>query len=190
MWWGRRYVPVVLTTLLVLVGALAGWLWERRGERRVFLRVGTVAFVLALAGFTLRQSWDLHGHDELGGSLAVIDALAEVTEGEDAVVVWQGGSTQASNFAVTPFTWLGLPAISGPPLPTAEGLVALQEALGGGPLYLVADGTEPPRGAASVLEEERRITGAVSVYEQTLETRPEGANAIPVDLTVWRLTPP
>ena len=135
----------------------------------------------------LRQSSDLWGHEEFGGSLGVIEQLEEVADGEDVVFVWEGGSTMGPNFAITPFTWLGLPGLSGPEDPSATTLLALQEALGDRTLYLVADGAEPPPRAAGVLEEERRIVTELSEFEHGLANRPRRARPLPVDLTVWRL---
>ncbi len=185
MWWGRRFVPIVLPTLLVLVGAAAAWLWQRKALGRVV----TVVLVLGMAGYTLRQSSDLWGHEEFGGSVEVVDQLDELVP-EDGVVVWQGGTTHSANFAITPFTWLGLPGISGPPAPTAEGLLALQEALDGRPLYLVTEGEEPGPRLAGALEPVGRITGELSEFEHGFESRPRRARPIPVDLTVWRLNGP
>jgi hypothetical protein len=107
MWWTRRYVPMVVPTLLVLVGVCAAWLWRRRG---IWPAV-TVVGVLLVGGYTFRQSTDVWRHRELGGSLNVIEQLDDALP-DDAVVVWQGGTSQAANFAATPFTWLDLPAVA------------------------------------------------------------------------------
>jgi hypothetical protein len=88
---------------------------------------------------------------------------------------------------MTPFTWLGLPGLTGSPRPTPEGLLALQRALGGRPVYLVADGDEPPPGTASVLEPEAHIVTELGEFEHSFESRPRKNRPIPVDLTVWRL---
>ncbi len=189
MWWTRRYVPMVVPTFLILLGAAAAWFWDRRGDRQRLWRVLTVGLVVLVGGYMLRQSSDLWGHEEFGGSHAVIEALAEVGD-DDAVFVWQGQSPMAPNFAVSPFTWTGRPALSGSPNPTAQELLAVQDALGGRPLYLVADGAEPPPGAADVLVEERRIVGELDEFEHGLANRPRRSRPVPVDLTVWRLEPP
>lgn len=187
MWWGRRYVPMVVPTVLLLAGVAAACLWERRGRRQLLARLGTAAVVLVMAGWMLRQSADLWGHEEFGGSLGVIEQLEDVAAGEDVVFVWEGGSSMGPNFAATPFTWLGLPGLSGPTDPSANTLLALQEALGDRTVYLVADGDQPPPRAAGVLEEERRIVTELSEFEHGLANRPRRARPIPVDLTVWRL---
>jgi hypothetical protein len=187
MWWGRRYVPMVVPTLLLLVGVAVAWLWERRGRGQTLVRVGTAAVVVVMAGWMLRQSSDLWGHEEFGGSLGVIEQLEDVAAGEDVVFVWEGGSTMGPNFAATPFTWLGLPGLSGPIDPSANTLQALQDALGDRTLYLVADGDQPPPRAAEAPEEERRIVTELSEFEHGLANRPRQARPVPVDLTVWRL---
>ncbi len=187
MWWGRRYVPMVLPTLLLLVGVAVAWLWERRGTGRGPVRIGTAVVVLVMAGWMLRQSADLWDHEEFGGSLGVIEQLEAVADDQDVVFVWEGGSTMGPNFAVSPFTWLGLPGMSGPVDPSANTLLALERALGGRTLYLVTDGNEPPPRAAGVLEEERRIVTELSEFEHGLANRPRRARPLPVDLTVWRL---
>ena len=48
MWWGRRYLPTVVPTLLVLVGVAAGLLWARRGSAQTLVRIGTAVVVLVL----------------------------------------------------------------------------------------------------------------------------------------------
>lgn len=186
MWWGRRYVPMVVPTLLILTGVAVAWLWTQ-GNRRNLARVGAVVVVLAMAGWMLRQSSDLWGHREFDGSLAVVEAVDEVIGDEDAIVVWDGSSTLITEFAVTPFTWLDQPGLAGPDRPNAAVLLALQEAMGDRPLYLVSDGAAPPPNAADALVEERRIVGELSQFEYGLAERPRQARSIPVDLTVWRL---
>jgi hypothetical protein len=187
MWWGRRYLPMVVPTLLVLVGVAVGLLWERRGSAQTWVRVGTAVVVLVLGAYMVRQSTDLWGHEEFGGSLDVIDQLDAVADGEDVAFVWYPGSTQVTNFAMTPFTWLGLPGLTGSPRPTPEGLLALQRALGDRPVYLVSDGDEPPPGTGSVLEAEAHIVTELGEFEHSYESRPRKNRPIPVDLTVWRL---
>ena len=183
MWWTRRYAPMVVPTLLILLGVCAAWLWNRRGV----WQVATVVVVALVGAYTLRQSSDVYRHREFAGSVEVIDQLDEVLP-DDAVVVWQGGGEQSANFAATPFTWLDLPAIAGPPSPSD--LDALQEALDGRPLYLVNDdGQEFP-----TLEEEfepvAEITGEIDEFEHSFTERPRRARSIPVDLHVYRLRDP
>ncbi len=189
MWWTRRYVPMVVPTFLILVGACAAWLWDRREERQTLVRVGTVALVLVMGAYTLRQTTDIWRHREFDGSMQVIDQLDDALP-DDAVVVWQGGSRQNTNFAITPFTWLGLPAIAGPPAATEETLRAIQEALDDRPLYFVADGDEAPEGAADALEPVTQITEQLSEFEHSFTERPRRARHDRVNVTVWRLTPP
>jgi hypothetical protein len=188
MWWTRRYLVMVVPAFLLLFGALAAWCWERWGRHQTLVRVVTAVVVLVVGATMLRQSNDLWGHEEYDGSQQVVDALAEVGD-DDAVFVWQGRSALGPSFAITPFTWTGRPALAGPPNPTTDDLLALQDALGGRPLYLVADGPAPPPGAADALVEERRIVGQIDQLDRTWTERPTGANQIPVDLTVWRLEP-
>lgn len=187
MWWTRRYVPVVVPTLLVLLGIAAARLWAWTGPRRRLVQAGAAVVVLLVGAYTFRQATDLWGHEELGGSLAVIDGVDDAVP-DDAVVVWQGGTEQVTNFAVTPFTWLGLPGIAGPPRPTEAGLLALQEALDGRPLYLVTDGTEPPPEAADALEPVAHLTGELHEFEHSFDARPRRDRPQPYELTVWRLT--
>jgi hypothetical protein len=187
MWWTRRYVPVVVPTLLILVGACAAWAWDRKGDRQVLLRAGTVVLVLVMGGYTLRQTTDVWRHQEFDGSMQVIDQL-DAAVPDDAVVVWQGGSRQNTNFAITPFTWLGLPAIAGPPAATPEGLRALQDALGDRPLYFVADSEEAPPALVDDLEPVAHIEEELSEFEHSFTARPRRARHDRVNVTVWRLT--
>jgi hypothetical protein len=187
MWWTRRYVPIVIPTFLVLVGACAAWLWERTGDRQRLLRIGTTVVVLLMGAYTLRQTTDIWRHKELDGSLQVIEQLDDALP-DDAVVVWQGGSRQNTNFAITPFTWMGLPAIAGPPAATEDDLRALQRALDGRPLYFVADGDEAPDALADALEPVTQITEELSEFEHSFTARPRRARHDRVNVTVWHLT--
>ncbi len=188
MWWGRRYVPMVVPTLLLLTAVALAWLWEQRGRAQPHLRVGAAVVLVAMGVWMLRQSSDLWGHEEFGGSLGVIEELEDVAAGEDVVFVWEGGSTMGPNFAATPFTWLGRPGLAGPIEPVGQRTAGPA----GGPRRpdrstSSADGDEPPPGAAGVLEEERRIVTELSEFEHGLTERPRRARPVPVDLTVWRL---
>jgi hypothetical protein len=187
LWWTRRYVPMVVPTFLILVGAVAAWLWHRNGDRQLVLRAGTAVVVLLMAGYTLRQSSDIWRHDEFGGSVEVIDQLDAMLP-DDAVVVWQGGGSQSANFAITPFTWLDVPGLAGPPDPTLDDLQALQVALDDRPLYYVTEG-EPPA-FDDELESVGAIEGELSEFEHSFTERPRQAHPIPVDLDVWRLPAP
>jgi hypothetical protein len=141
-----------------------------------------------MGAYTLRQTTDIWRHHELDRSMEVIDQLDDALP-DDAVVVWQGGSRQNTNFAITPFTWMGLPAVAGPPAATQEGLRALQDALDDRPLYFVADGDEAPEALAESLEPVAHITEELSEFEHSFTARPRRARHDRVNLTVWRLTP-
>ena len=142
-----------------------------------------------MAGWMLRQSSDLWGHEEFGGSLGVIEQLEDVAAGEDVVFVWEGGSTMGTELRGHALH------LAGPARPVGSRRPVGQHACwpsrtpsATGPLYLVADGDQPPPRAAGVLEEERRIVTELSEFEHgSRANRPRQARPVPVDLTVWRL---
>ena len=186
MWWTRRYVPMIVPTFLILLGACAAWLWDRKGDRQVLVRGATAVVVLLMFGYTLRQTSDVWRHREFAGSVEIIDQLDDVLP-DDAVVVWQGGGEQSASFAATPFTWLDLPAIAGPPSPSSSDLHALQEALDGRPLYLVNDDGQEFPSLEEEVEPVAQITGDLIEFEHSFTERPRRARPVPVDLHVYRL---
>ncbi len=203
MWWGRRYVPMVLVTLLILIGAVASFVWhwgaglsgpatesQRAGRLRNprVVRGAVAAVVLLLGGLMLRQSNDLWQHREFGGSTGVVDQLESLTNGQDVAFVWQAQADQTDNFGLAALTWLGLPSLIGPPQPTAEVLEAIQDALGR-PILVVTQGEDPPPGAADVLVLQDRIETSLTKWQQLNDARPTASESIPVDLSVWRLAP-
>jgi hypothetical protein len=188
MWWGRRYVPMVLVTLLILIGGVAAAVWDLRKGNPRWLRAGVVVVVLATAALMLRQSNDLWGHREFGGSTGVVDELESVTNGQDVAFVWQAQADQTDNFGLAAMTWLGLPSLTGPPRPTGETLEAIQAALGR-PILVVTEGEDPPPGAADVLVLQRRIQTSLTKFQQLNDERPTASEEIPVDLSIWRLAP-
>lgn len=188
MWWGRRYVPVVIPTLMMLAGAFAAFVWARRGDHQKQLRIATVAVVVVLCGLMFRHADDLWGHREFDGSMQVIDQLDDLA-GDDDVFVWKPLGDQTANFGMAPVTWLGLPSLMGPPRITDEVMGAYADAFGGRTVFLVTESPDPPPQMEDSLELVRHIDEDLTVFEQTLEERPNGPfDPIPVDLYVWRYT--
>jgi hypothetical protein len=172
MFWGRRFVPLLLPGIAMLAAYAVS-------RRRVLAILAAVAVVVPYT-----QSWPLRSHDEYGGGLAAARAAAEVSE-PDAVYVWVRRREPCCDQAAYLFpglVWLrhGRPGFT--VLPEDAALQA-NLATHAGPVYVVADGPEPPfPGLAPVT----RYQATLDVWERGGLDRPDRARQVAVDFTVWR----
>jgi hypothetical protein len=190
MWWGRRYHPVVLVTLLLLVGAAVGAALVRRGWLGWILKPVAVALVVFMALSAADDTREIVHHREFDGSLEVVDTLEAAAGDDRPVFVWQATAPQVANFAITPVTWLGLPSVIGPSRVTEESLRVIERAFGGRPVLLVNNTDRPPSLAEDVVERVARLDQVLTTLEITYESVPDEQVQFPMDLTVWRLRPP
>src|SRR6266540_3500850 len=109
MWWTRRFVPVVVPglTILLAVGLAAGLTWAVASGRwrwaRWPVRVGSAALALFLLVVFLSQSLPLRQHHEFAGSFEVTRRVAQVAGGRQGVFLWQ----QSQNRIFSPGGLLG-----------------------------------------------------------------------------------
>ena len=96
MWWTRRFVPIILPGLVVLIAiTLAAGLAMAGGPRRLRwpVRVGTAV----AAGFLLvvfaGQSMPLRHHQEHGGSFETVQRIASAAGGRQGVFLWEQSSS-------------------------------------------------------------------------------------------------
>jgi hypothetical protein len=92
MWWTRRFLPVILPGLVMLIAsALAAGLAMACGPRR--LRWPVRAGTAVAAGFLLvvfaGQSIPLHHHQEHGGSFQTVQRIASAADGRQGVFLWE-----------------------------------------------------------------------------------------------------
>jgi uncharacterized membrane protein SirB2 len=194
MWWGRRYVPLVVPGLLLMAGVgVAISLQFLRERRNSPLFVVLVLVVVAVVGIQARQSWALRGHDEKAGSYGVAQSVGALSGGQRGVFLWQRGRCCAAPHLLfgSP-TWIighsdsgVLPNDQAEWLPYAQ---SVQKAVPRQPLFMVLDaGTQPPTAAGLTLTMTQRFTGSLPVWEESNHHRPSHALTIPYDFVVYRL---
>ena len=170
MFWGRRFVPLLLPGIAMLAAYAVS-------RRKVLAVLAVVAVVVPYT-----QSLPLRGHDEYGGGLAAARAAAEVSE-PGAVYVWVRRKEPCCDQAAYLFpglVWLrhGRPGFTVLPEQAQARASAVE-----GPVYVVADGTEPPfEGLVAVT----RYTATLRAWERGGLDPPDAARDVPVDFTVWR----
>jgi len=191
MWWNRRFVPVVLPTVIVLIAvALAVALaWSGRWRWPVRL-AGAAATVLLLAVF-LGQSLPLRQHQEFAGSFGTTQRLARLAGDRQGVYLWQPQPwpfSPTSLFA-TP-VWLQAGEVSAllPARPNPAYVRSFVSGFPGQPVFLVAAGGARPAGYGDVpLRRVDRIGQQLPVWEESDTHRPSTARRVPVDFSVWRV---
>jgi hypothetical protein len=186
MWWGRRFVPVVLAAVIILVAvALA------RGLRSRLLRPAAAVLAVYLLATFLHQSLPLRRHEEFAGAQAVVRQLAQVTRG--GVLLWEPGRccTSATRLFALP-VWLqeGVPSSPLATLPRLRPQYVQQvaRAFPDRPLFVAWSGTALPQDVGPVrLEAVAHVVAQLRVWQESDVVRPDSAVSVPVDVTVWRV---
>lgn len=184
MFWGRRFVPLLVPGLAILAAVGATRL------KRVFaVPLVAVALVVPLA-----QSLPLRSHREYAGTLDAARAAAAASGGEQAVYLWVRPSASCCEDAAYLFAgavWLrygkaSMTVAAGEAEAQARAAAALPQRW---PVLVVADGTAPPFAG---LTEVAHHAFTTSVWERGGLDRPDAARPVPVEFTVWRYaaTPP
>lgn len=180
MWWGRRFVPVVVPGLALATGVGIGALRDRwSGNRR------RVAAVLALAVVLLaRQAVPtsaLIGHHERSGSYAVTLEIAGVAGGDDAVFLWERGRCcRSASHLYGSAVWLR-GDVDSALLPEGDAarrayVRRVHGAVPGARVFLVMHTDEVPADVADLAFVERRIiTGVIPFWEERTDGRPSRA---------------
>ncbi len=201
MWWGRRYVPMVLVSLVVLMAVAIGWLLQRREPRQLPLRaLGAVSLVFLLVTY-LGQSWPLRDHREFGGTYDFARSVAAVAGDEQGLFLWQystgifapgptfGGSVWFIEDQLSAF----LPT-EGPADAWVDAYLAV---LGDEhPVFVVTRNDEVPTDIdATRLELVASVHTETPFWEETWDRRPSASRSdigqpITFWATVWRVTGP
>jgi hypothetical protein len=194
MWWSRRYVPVALPGLLLLVAVVIVFalFWRYRGRRMLALPA-----MLAAAGLVaayLVQSVPLRRHDEFGGSFAISRSVSQLSGDERGVYLWQRPTYccfhPTSLFATA--VWLGRDELS-VMLPSnraglEEYVREYSEEFGDeGPVFVVWNGGLPPELAALDLEPVQSYRGVLPVWEESDIERPDEVLEIPYEFDVYQV---
>ena len=196
MWVGRRYIPSVVPGMVLLIAlALAAlWAWKVRG----WLRLGVplaAALVTFVGGVQLSQSLELRGHDELGGSYQIVRSVAALSGAEKGIYLW----APVTDCCAHPSMMFGSPVwLIGDEdsalLPSGPRVVPYVQQYArtfpDRPLFLVYPaGTALPRLPGLVTTSVRRFAGTLPHWEQSSNHRPDRAEVVPYDFTVYRVTP-
>ena len=192
MWWTRRFVPVVLPGLAVLMAVAlgAGLVLAAGSSRRLRwpVRAGAaVATVAMLAVFT-GQSLPLRQHREHGGSFETTQRIAAAAGDRQGVFLWEQPFTVTSLFGSA--VWLQQDQVSAllPRQPDPDYVRSFVRGFPGQPVFVVARGYGFPRGYASLdLRPVDRISYVMPVWEETRMSRPASATGVPLRFSIWRV---
>jgi hypothetical protein len=195
MWWSRRFVPVILPAMAVLMAVAVAALLAHDGRRAKAVRAAGVVLGLFLVVAPLRQSLEVRGHREYGGSVELLEQIDEVV-GPDALLLWQlpreGDPFDPSRNLGGPM-WFVHDHASAllPEAPTDDDVAAHLAAFPDRRAFAVVRGDEPlpalDRYEPTVAL--RVQTALAHLAEADFEV-PLEAGAIPIDVTVWELHRP
>jgi hypothetical protein len=197
MWWTRRFLPVILPGLAVLIAlALATGLAMAGGPRRLRwpVRTGTAA----TAGFLLvvfaGQSIPLRHHQEHGGSFETVQRIASAAGGRQGVFLWeQSSSLYDVAYLFGGPVWLQQGQISAllPRQPDPAYVQSFVRGFPGQPVLLVTGGHGRPKAYASLgLRAVDHVTYVMPVWRETYTTRPSDAVGVPLRFTIWQVGTP
>jgi hypothetical protein len=194
MWWTRRFVPIILPGLVVLIAVtLAAGLALAGGPRR--LRWPVRAATAVAAGFLLvafaGQSMPLRHHQEHGGSFETVQRIASAAGGRQGVFLWeQSSSLYDVAYLFGGPVWLQQGQISAllPRRPDPAYIQSFVRGFPGQPVFLVTRGHGRPKAYASLrLRAVDRVTYVLPVWRETYTTRPSDAVGIPLRFTIWQV---
>jgi hypothetical protein len=203
MWWSRRFVPTVLPLVLMLAGLVlgvalvavaaraAGWRGLLSGHRIWALRLAAVATIVGLLAFYLSESWPLRKHQEWGGSFALTSRIAAAAGGKQGVFLWQnipvGGAASLFGAAI----WLERGQVSAllPKDPHQVGayLSSFQKGFPGQPVFVIWNGTAAPKVPGFSLTVADRIVTTLPAWQQSVDHRPRGPQAVPINFAIYRV---
>lgn len=181
MFWGRRFVPMLLPGLAVLaaVGATAA-LRHRRAAPLAALALG-VAVALPYT-----HSVPLLFHREYDGTREAATVAAAASRGQQAVYLWvrpRAGCCDEPAYLYAGAVWLRYGKASMTVHPDDAERQARAALPLGWPVFVVAEGTAPPFAGLTAVAYDRRT---VPVWERGGLTRPDAARRVLVEFSVWR----
>jgi hypothetical protein len=194
MWWTRRFLPVVLPGLVVLIAfALAAGLGMVSGPRR--LRWPVRAGTAVAAGFLLvvfaGQSIPLRHHQEHGGSFETVQRIASAAGGRQGVFLWEHSpSLYDVAYLFGGPVWLQQGQICAllPRRPDPAYVQSFVHGFPGQPVLLVTRGHDRPKAYASLgLRAVDHVTYVMPVWRETYTTRPSDAVGVPLEFTIWQV---
>lgn len=199
MWWGRRYVPVVMPGIIILIAIALGVAIAYRGRLKWVLRVPAAVVALALVATFFGQSKPLRQHDEWAGSFAIAQRIAALSGDKQGIYLWQRApyccAAPTSLFA-TP-VWLERDQLSvllpSDPTTVARYVEQYVTAFPGRPVFVVWTPTRKDPTPAhvipmSAIEQVDSIKGALPMWQESDDERPHFAREIPFQMLVYRVS--
>lgn len=189
MWWSRRFVPICILAIVVLIAVAIGW--ALRAGRHRALRTAGVAVAVFLLAAQLRMSSPLLPHREFGGSYEVGERIAALPGHEPGLFLWTFPSgVNHPSYLFGSATWLihGQPSALLPVEAKPEDVSRYAAEFPDRQIYVVGPGRERPAGLGEVhLDPALRVERSLPFWEESQEERPDAATVIPLDFTVWRV---
>jgi hypothetical protein len=192
MWWTRRFVPIIVPGLAVLLAVALGtgltWAAARwRWPVRVAAAAATAFLLVVFAG----QSLPLRHHHDEAGSFETTRRIARAAGGRQGVFLWQQspGLYELAYLFGGP-VWLQQGQISAllPRRPDPAYVRSFVRGFAGQPVFLVSPGRKAPQGYAGLgLRPVDRVDDAMPIWRETYQTRPASAVDIPLRFTIWRV---
>ncbi len=194
MWWTRRFVPVIVPGLVVLIAiALGAGLSVAAGPswRRWLVRAVSAVATISLLVVFATQSLPLRHHQEHGGSFEAVQRIANAAGDRQGVFLWQQTSeARGAAYSFGGAVWLQQGQVSAllPKQPDAAYARSFVRGFPGQPVFLVTSGRLAPRGYASLgLRLADRFTYLMPMWEETYLTRPSKARTVPIPVSIWRI---
>jgi hypothetical protein len=191
MWWGRRFVPVVLPCMIILIAiALAvGLRWGGRLRWPVRLAAGGLTVFLLVV--FLGQSLPLRGHHEMAGSFETTRRVARAAGDREGVFLWE------------PAGYLGAPMLFGGPVWLQAGQVSAMipksgnrggyvrsfvRGFPGQPVFVVTGGRARPDGYDGLeFVPMDHVAEQLPFWRESDTARPSSARRLPVNFSIWRV---
>lgn len=194
LWWGRRFVPVILPAMAVLMAAGVVAALVHRGRARVVTVPLGAVLAAYLVAVPVAQSWEVRDHREHGGSVELVDQVAALAGGDEALFLWEfprdGDPFDPARVLGGP-VWFVHGHVSAllPREPTSRHLVDYLRAFRDHRLFVVTRGEQPPAWmpGADTYEPALRVATDLAHWREEDFERPDGAVRIDLDFTVWEL---
>jgi hypothetical protein len=193
MWWGRRFVPVVLpgVVMLMAIALTVGLLWTGRLRWPARLAAGAAAAFL-LAVF-LAQSLPLRGHHEMAGSFEITQRVARAAGDRQGVFLWEQTGYLGAPMLFGAPVWLQVGQISAMlPKPPAQGAYVRWFVRGfpSQPVFVITPGGARPSGYDGLeFAQVDHVVDQLPIWKESNVERPSypRPRRLKVDFSVWRV---
>jgi hypothetical protein len=192
MWWGRRFIPVVLTVVVVLIAVALAEGMIYRGKMKVAVNSVALASTLLLIAAFGQMSWPLRSHAEYGGSYEIVDRIAAAAGDEDGVFLWEfpDDHKRAAYLFGGPL-WFTSGQVSAllEQQPNQRYVETFMEGFPGRRLFVVAEGNTLPDGLSDGdFTRVDEFSQSLTVWEETTHERPSRPTVSDFHISVWELT--